>query len=204
MSHLGNPPHVHVGKEPRERTRHDNMNWAPACNLSLAQVEEGPRRWMQSDCKNKNSNKDTAAKEDATDSTASMTKLVSVPTTVMAEKEDDTDSTATVTTAAATLVSASEWDNDIVTTLESSATWNEQICVFGKRRCVKPDCKWKTPTPCTSSKEKHTKLDKTVDAQSRKINGVFVFGCAAREITKNVCSLTTLQELSSPQNVVET
>ena len=135
-----------------------------------------------------NSNKDTAAKEDATDSIASMTRLVSIPTTVMAEKEDDTDSTATVTTAAATLFSASEWDDDIITTVESSATWNKQIYVFGKRRWVKPDCKWRIRTPRANSKEKHTKLDKTVDAQSRKIDGVFVFGCAAREMTKT-CAL---------------
>ena len=69
-----------------------------------------------------NSNKDTAAKEDATDSIASMTRLVSIPTTVMAENEDDTDSTTTVTTAAATLFSASEWDDGIIATVESSAT----------------------------------------------------------------------------------
>ena len=110
-------------------------------NLSLVQVGEGPRRWIQNNNKNKSNDKNTAAKEDATDSTASMTKLISIPTTIMAEKEDDTDSTATVTTAAATSFSASEWDDDIIATVENSATWNEQICVSGKRRCVKPDRK---------------------------------------------------------------
>ena len=72
---------------------------------------EGPRRWIQNDNKNKrnnkSNNKNTAAKEDTTDSIASMTKLISTQTTIMAEKEDDTDSTATVTTAAVTLFSAS-------------------------------------------------------------------------------------------------
>ena len=129
-------------------------------------------------------------------------EIISIPTTVRTEKEDDTDSTATVATAAATLFSASEWDDDIMTTVESSATWNEQN-VFGKRRWVKPDRKWKTPTPRANIKENHTKLDKIVDARSRKIDGVFMFGCAAKEMTKNLCSLTTLQELPSPQDVIE-
>ena len=131
-----------------------------------------------------------------------MTRLVSILTTVMAEKENDTDSTATVTTAAATLVSASEWDDDIVATLESSTTWNEQIYVLRKRRWVKPDRKWKTPTPRASSKENHTKIDKTVNAQSREIDGFFMFGCAAREMTKIRCFLMTLQELSTPRTLL--
>ena len=69
---------------------------------------------------------------------------------------------------------------------------------------MKPDRKWRTPTARTSSKEKHTKLGKTFDAQSKKINGVFMFGCAAREMAKNMCSLMTLQKLPSPQDNVET
>ena len=48
---------------------------------------------------------------------------------------------------------------------------------------------------------KHTKPDTTDEAQSKKINGVFMFGCAAREITKNRSSLPALQELPSPQDV---
>ena len=119
----------------------------------------------------------------------------------MAEKENDTDSTATVTTAAATLVSTSEWDDDIVATLESSTTWNEQIYVL-RKRWVKPDRKCKTPTPRASSKENHTKLDKTVNAQPRKIDGFFMFGFAAREMTKSRCFLTTLQELSIPRTLL--
>ena len=90
--------------------------------------------WMQNDNKNKSNNKNTAAKEDATDFTAPMTKLISIPTTIMAEKEDDTDSTATVTTVAATLFSASEWDDDIIATVKNSATWNEHIYVFGGKK----------------------------------------------------------------------
>ena len=46
----------------------------------------------------------------------------------------------------------------------------------------------------------HTKADTTGEAQSKKINGVFMFGCAAREITKNRSSLPALQELPSPQD----
>ena len=90
------------------------MNWTPTGNLSLAQVGEGPRRWMHNDNNKKSNNKNAAAKEDDTDSTASMTKLISIPTTIMAEKEDNTDSTATVTTAAATLYNAPGWDDDII------------------------------------------------------------------------------------------
>ena len=50
----------------------------------------------------------------------------------MAEKEDGTDSTATMTTAAVTLFSVTEWDDDIIATVENSAMCNEQIYVFGK------------------------------------------------------------------------
>ena len=90
---------------------------------------EGPRRWMQTDNKNESNNKNTAAKEDTTDSIASMTKLISVPITIMAEKEDDTDSTATVATAAASSFCASEWDDDNMAALENSTVLNEQIYV---------------------------------------------------------------------------
>ena len=54
-----------------------------------------------------------------------------------------------------------------------------------------PHQQWKT----------HTKPDTTDEAQSKKIHGVFMFGCAAREITKNRSSLPALQELQSPQDV---
>ena len=69
------------------------------------------------------------------------------------------------------------------------------------QRWMKPDLKWRTPTPHANSKEKHTKLNTTVDAQFKKIDGVFVFGCEAREVTRNKCSLLVLQELPSPQDV---
>ena len=107
MSHLGNPPHVHVGKESRERTHHDNMNWY--------QVN------------------DTAKKEDATDSTATMTTTTYAPTNIQAGKEDDTDSTATTTTTA-TSMTGSEWDDYITEELTRTTTPHEQIWVFGKRR----------------------------------------------------------------------
>ena len=125
----------------------------PTGNLSLVQVGEGPRRWMKNENINKSNDKNTAAKEDATDSTDSMTKLISIPTTIMAEKEDDTDSTATVTTAAASSFCASEWDDDNMAALENSTVLNEQIYVFGRRRWVKPDRKWRTPTPHANSAE---------------------------------------------------
>ena len=108
---------------------------------------------MQNDNKNKSNNKNMAAKEDATDSTASKTKVIPTPTTIMAEMEDDTDPTATATTATATLFNASEWDDDIIATLENSTTLNGQIYIFGKRRWVKPDRKWRTPTPRANSRE---------------------------------------------------
>ena len=82
-----------------------------------------------------------AEKEDATDSTATMTTAIFAPTAITAEKEDDLDSTATVTTATATSVCASERDNDITEGLAEATTPNNQIYVFGKRRRVKPACK---------------------------------------------------------------
>ena len=75
-----------------------------------------------------------AGKEDATDSTASMTKVISTPTTATAEEEDNTDSIDTVPTAAATSFCALEWDDDIMVALENSTALNEQIYVFGRRR----------------------------------------------------------------------
>ena len=69
MSHLGNPPRVQVGKEPRHRTYHENTNW--------------------------NQENGTAKEEDATDSIAATTTTTYAPITIQAEKEDGTDSTAT-------------------------------------------------------------------------------------------------------------
>ena len=141
----------------------------PTGNLSLVQVGEGPRRWMKNENINKSNDKNTAAKEDATDSTDSMRKLISIPITSMAEKEDDTESTATVTTAAADLFSASEWDDDIIATVENCVTWNEKNYVFEKRRWVKPDRKWRTPTSrANDSKENTLSLTQKLMHNQRK------------------------------------
>ena len=57
----------------------------------------------------------------------------------------------------------------------------------------RPYQQWKT----------HTKSDTTDVAQSKEIHRVFMFGYAAREITKNRSSLPALQELPSPQDVTK-
>ena len=67
---------------------------------------------------------------------------------------------------------------------------------------MKPDHKWRTENTHNLHQQwkTHTKPDSTDEAQSKKINGVFMFGCGAREITKNRSSLPALQELPSPQD----
>ena len=72
-----------MGKEPRNRTQHDSMNW--------------------------NKETLTTEKEDGADSTATIITTIFTPPTTKAEKEDDKDSTAITTTAAATSVFRSEW-----------------------------------------------------------------------------------------------
>ena len=56
------------------------------------------------------------------------------------------------------------------------------------------------PTSRVCNGEK-TKTDTAGDAQTQKIHGVFMFGSAARETTKNKSSLPALQELPSPQDL---
>ena len=73
----------------------------PTDNLSFIQVGEEPGRRMQNDDKKKNTKKKMAGKDDPTDSTDSMTRVILTPTTIATEKEDGTNFTATVTTAAA-------------------------------------------------------------------------------------------------------
>ena len=96
MRSFGNLPRVHVEKEPRHRTHHENMK-----------------------------------------------RSQEISTT---EKEDNADSTATTTTAAATLVFRSEWEYNVTEGLAETTTPDEQICVFGERRWVKPARKWRTPS----------------------------------------------------------
>ena len=59
-----------------------------------------------------------------------------------------------------------------------------------------------THTPC-QQQGKRANLDTTADALPKKINGIFMFGCAAREMTKNKCSLLMLQELPNLQDVTK-
>ena len=127
----------------------------PTGNLSFIQVGEDPKRWMQNDNKNKNTKMNTAEKEDATDSTATMTTAIFAPTTITTEKEDNTESTTTVTTATATSVCASEWDADITEVLEESTALQDQIYAFGKRRWLKPNRKWRTPISRVCNGEKN-------------------------------------------------
>ena len=84
-----------------------------------------------------------------------------------------------------------------------STALNDQIYVFGKRRWVKPNRKWRTLTSRVCNGEKQPKPDTADDAQAQKINRIFMFGSAAREMTKNKSSLPALQELSSPQDLAE-
>ena len=55
------------------------------------------------------------------------------------------------------------------------------------------------PQAAPAVENTHTKSDTTDEAQSKTIYGVFMFGCAAIEITKNRSSLPALQELPSPR-----
>ena len=107
MSSFGNLPHVHVRKESRHRTHHDNMNWDQETS--------------------------TAEKEDDIDSTATMETTTFTPTTIKAEKEDNADSTATTTTAAATSVFGSEWEHYVTEGLAETTTLDEKIYIFGER-----------------------------------------------------------------------
>ena len=100
--------------------------------------------------------------------------------------------------ALATSVCASEWGDDIAEALEDSTALNDQVYVFGRIRRLKPNCKWRTPTSRVSNGEKQTKPDTEGGAQERKINEIFIFGSAAREMTKNKSSLPALQELDKP------
>ena len=171
MSHLGNPPHFHVRKEPRHRTHHDNMNW----------YQENS----------------TSKKEGATDSTAAMITTAYAPTKVQAEKEDDTDSTTTTTTTTATSMTGSEWDDYITEELTGTTAPHKKIHVFGKRRWMKPSRKWRKPDHQVSRGKEQSKLDITNKANAQTINGVFMFGGAARKVTETKISLPALKELPS-------
>ena len=61
--------------------------------------------------------------------------------TTLAGRKDGTNSTATRTTATLISCHESEWDDFI------SDEVMESRYGFGKKRLVKPACKWKTPTP---------------------------------------------------------
>ena len=124
--------------------------------------------------------------------------------TTTAEKEDDADSTATVTTAAVTSVCESGWGDDSTEVLAETTTLNDQIYVFGKRRCVKPGRKWRTPTSQVCNEKEQSKLDTAENLQARTIKGIFMFGSAARTMTETETkgSLPALQEVPSYQEIV--
>ena len=67
--------------------------------------------------------------------------------TTTAENEDDTDSTATKTTAIFTSNCELDWDSYTDDGIIEETTSNNHTYSFGRRRWVKPACKWKTPTP---------------------------------------------------------
>ena len=100
-----------------------------------------------------------------------------------------------MTTAAFTSVCESEWDDDITERLAGTTTSNNQIYVFGKRRWVKPARKWRTPTFQVCKEETQSKLDIAGNAQAQTINGIFMFGSAARKVTETKGLLPALQEL---------
>ena len=112
------------------------------------------------------------------------------PITTHAEKEDNTDSTATATTVAATATSGSEWEDhimeDLIQTPQDQVTY-----VFGKRRRVKAASKWKTTNNYERQEGKQIKATNINCAPIRPIEGVFMFGEAARRAT-TINSMPTL------------
>ena len=107
-----------------------------------------------------------------------------------------------MTTATFASGCGSEWDDDIIEGLAEPTTLNDQIYVFGKRRWVKPSRKWRKSTSQVHKEEKQSKLDIAGNAQARTINGVFMFGSAARKVTETKSSLPALQEFPSHQELV--
>ena len=143
----------------------------------------------------------TAEKGDDTDSTATMATTAFTPTKIKAEKEDAADSSATTTSVVATSVFELEWeDYEVTEGLVETTTPNEQIYVFGERRCVKTARKWRTPS-LQGRKEKNSlsPTQQAVHTQTRTVRGVFMFGSAAQTVTEKAVSLSALQELSNHQ-----
>ena len=140
-------------------------------------------------------------KENEADSAATKRMTTAMPTTANAEKEDDADSTATTTIAAATSISGSEWEDHIteglMKTLPDKITY-----VFGKRCQVKAASKWKIINSQEHKEDKQTKSNTVTCAQTRSMEGVFMFGNAARSVTMTN-SMPALQESSNHQEPVE-
>ena len=67
-----------------------------------------------------------------------------------------------------------EWDEYITENLTETTTANDQIYVFGERRCVKPACKWRTPTSRARKEKEQPKADKTNNAQARTVNSQYI------------------------------
>ena len=175
MTASGNLPHVHVEEEPKSRTPYNNMN-----------------KYQYKNTKDEGNEADSAATKKIT---------IAMPTSTNAEKEDDADSTATTTTTAATSISGSEWEGHITEGLIKTPP-DKITYVFGERLCVKPASKWKMIKSQEHKEEKQMKSTSITCATTRSMEGVFMFGNAARSTTITT-TMPTLQELTSYQKPVE-
>ena len=126
---------------------------------------------------------------------------MAMPTLTNAEKEDDADSTATTTTAAVTSISGSEWEDHITEGLMKTPP-DKITYVFGKRRRVKPASKWKIINSQEHKEEKQIKSTTVTCAPTRSMEGVFMFGKAARWATITN-SMPALQESNHQEPVEE-
>ena len=176
MTASGNLPHVHVEEEPKSRTPYNNMN-----------------KYQQKNAEDEENEADSAAINKIT---------IAMPTSTNAEKEDDADSTATTTTTAATSISGSEWEDHITEGLIKTPP-DKIIYVFGRRRRVKPARKWKIINSQEHKEEKQIKSNTVTCTQTRSMEGVFMFGNAARLVTRMTNSMPALQESSSHQEPIE-
>ena len=89
--------------------------------------------------------------------------------TTLVGKEDDTESTATKTTTTFTSSFESESDENM-SALMMDPTLSDHTYEFGRRRCVKPACGWRTSAPQVCKKEQSSfKLNTAGYFQARTI-----------------------------------
>ena len=170
MTVSGNLPHVQVEEEPKNRTPNNNMN-----------------KHQRTIKKHEGNEADSAATKKTT---------TEIPTPSNAVKEDDADSTATTITTTATSTSGSEWE-EYITEGVGKMQLEEITYVFGKRRWVKPARKWKSINN-HGNKEKQTMSFTSTCATTQSMEGVFMFGNAARSTTV-INPMPALQELANYQ-----